>query len=697
MKKTLVTLLLGTLLGTANTANAQIQDDPVVMEIGDEKIKQSELMKNYLQAMSIDPNATKIQSESEKRNALNEYVQMYANFRLKIKDAYAEQYDTVATFKREYKLYRDEVAAPYLIDSDLLESILLEAYNRNQYAVRASHIMVELDRNASPEDTLKAYKKAMDIYTKATRKNANFTKLAITYSEDPSARDHLSQRTNTNMKGNGGDLGYFTVFDMVFPFEDAVYKMNIGEVCKPIRTNFGYHIIKLYDKVPIYGKTSIQHIWVGSISETDSNRMKSKINDAYMRLKDGEDFNKVVRDCSEDRATIPMNGLIENVPIQRMVPEYVSKISALQVGEFSEPFKTHYGWHIIKVVRKDSIPSFEDMRAFYKQRISRDQRSKQPQNVYVEKMKKKHYFVDHLTTNKEAYNELKSSVTNDVFKETWAMPNLERGTEVAFSINGKNYTVNEVAAYIHNNQKKAVPIPLDVYFQNAYDAFVAKEIIDYCNSRLEEDYPEFYDLVNEYKNGLLIFAYNDSKVWSRAIIDTAGLKEFYTAESVKKDLNNPDHAMYFWKQRADIMTIAITDSSCADAAKVLKVVEKNAFKEGMNKQKMTDLVMKKVRKKKCQQPTPVYVRNVMTEIGDTSIINANEFQKGIYTKKTKNGKGYIVIVVRGIKDPMHKELREARGYYINDYQTYLEAQLIEELRSKYEVTVHQDKIDAIKY
>ena len=521
MKKTFIVLLFGALM--VNGLKAQdVNEDPIVMEIGNEKITQSEFLKNFRQANSVGNNAT----AEQKRNALNEYVDLFVNFRLKIKEALAERYDTVPSFVEEYSTYRNELAAPYLIDSKLLEEILQEVYRRNQQAVRASHIMVALPRNPSPDDTLKAYKKAMDIYEQAIKKDADFKKLAIALSEDPSAKDHVSQKSGQEMKGNGGDLGYFTVFDMVYPFEQAAFTMNVGEISKPVRSSFGYHIIKVVDKISIYGKSSIQHIWVGSMSDKDENRMMSRINDAYRRLTEGEDFNKVVRDCSEDRATIPVNGLIENIPVQRMVPEYVSKIAELEVGEYSKPFKTDFGWHIIKVVKKDTIAPFEDMKPFYKQRISRDQRSKQPQNVFVENMKEKYGFVDHTSKNKEAFDELLSVLTDSVFRGTWKAPQLKNGEMIAFSFSDKQYTVNDLAKYIEETQKKSLKKYKATYLKEQFDALVSREIIAYANAGLEQDYPEFNELVKDYRNGLLIFAYNDEKVWSKAIIDTTGLKEF---------------------------------------------------------------------------------------------------------------------------------------------------------------------------
>ena len=694
MKKTLIALLFGALC-VSNVLKAQeVKDDPIIIEIGDEKIRQSEFMKSFNQS---NTELSKM-SEADKRNALKEYVYLYTNFRLKIKAALDERYDTASSFEKEYSVYRDEIAAPYLIDSQSLENIMQEVYRRNQQAVRASHIMVALPRNPSPEDTLKAYNKAMDIYVKAIEKGADFKKLAIAFSEDPSVKTHESRNSDKTIEGNGGDLGYFSVFDMVLPFEDAAYGLEIGEISKPVRSEYGYHIIKLVDKVNIYGKTSIQHIWVGSVSERDSARMLSVINDAYRRLNAGEDFNKVVQDCSEDRRSLPINGLLEDVPAKRMVPEYVKEISKLKVGEYSQPFKTKYGWHIIKVVKKDTIPPLDDMRAFYKQRISRDQRSKQPQNVFVENMKEKYTFVNHNVDSKVAFDELRATVTDSVFKRTWVLPTLQNGSMPAFTIGNKTYTVNDFAKYINDSQRRLRirRKNLDEYYQEIYGYFVNDKIVEYADSKLEQEYPEFNEMVEEYRNGLLIFAYNDSKVWSKAILDTVGLKEFYAVESIKHDINNPEHAKYFWGNRADIMTVAVMDSNCVEKSKAMKVVEKNAFKEGMSKEEMTKLVEKKVNKKKCSLANPIFVRTVMVE-KENEIIKPEQFKKGIYKGTNQRSMGYVIVIVRGIKDPELKSLRDARGYYINDYQNYLEENLIKELRSKYKVVVHEDKINAISY
>ena len=313
-------------------------------------------------------------------------------------------------------------------------------------------------------------------------------------------------------------------------------------------------------------------------------------------------------------------------------------------------------------------------------------------------MKEKYTFVNHNVDSKVAFDELRATVTDSVFKRTWELPTLQNGSLPAFTIGNKTYTVNDFAKYINDSQRRLRirRKNLDEYYQEIYGYFVNDKIVEYADSKLEQEYPEFNEMVEEYRNGLLIFAYNDSKVWSKAILDTVGLKEFYAVESIKHDINNPEHAKYFWGNRADIMTVAVMDSNCVEKSKAMKVVEKNAFKEGMSKEEMTKLVEKKVNKKKCSLANPIFVRTIMVE-KENEIIKPEQFKKGIYKGTNQRSMGYVIVMVRGIKDPELKSLRDARGYYINDYQNYLEENLIKELRSKYKVVVHEDKINAISY
>ena len=233
----------------------------------------------------------------------------------------------------------------------ILKNRIKQAYTRNQYALHVAHILVELNEDASPTDTIIAYKHIIEL-RKRVMAGEDFFEVA--------RKEKISHTPNAKVRPDEGDIGYFTAFEMEYPFENAAYALQVGEVSMPVRSRLGYHIIKLIEKVPYYGKTSIQHIW---INEQTPNA-EAKIRRAYTQLKNGENFDVVVN-ISDDRGTSEKGGLLSDVTMRQLPTEYITRISYLAEGEYSEPFHTQYGWHIIKVVKKESIPSFEEMEQYY--------------------------------------------------------------------------------------------------------------------------------------------------------------------------------------------------------------------------------------------------------------------------------------------------------------------------------------------
>ena len=249
-KAFIIALFASSLFAFPHYLQAQKTDDPVIFEINGKKIYKSKFMKEFLRSSGIDPKAAPTACTFEKRQALEEYVDLFVNYRVKLEDAFANGYDTIPDLVKELKGYRNELAAPYLIDSVTLEQILHEAYYRNHFTLHAAHILVSMEKNPSPEDTLKAYRKAMSYYTRV-KNGENFATLA---NEASQARfDDQRMANDEKRRFDDGDLGNFTVFDMVYPFESAVYALSVGEVSLPVRTNYGYHIIKLLERNPYLG------------------------------------------------------------------------------------------------------------------------------------------------------------------------------------------------------------------------------------------------------------------------------------------------------------------------------------------------------------------------------------------------------------------------------------------------------------
>ena len=705
MKKKLLIIAAG-LLMPIGACLAQKPADPVIFEVGGQKIQKSEFMKDFLRSIGKDPTAAPTACTYEKRKALEDYAELFVNFRTKLADAYAMKLDTSHVLQKELASYRAELAVPYLIDSATLSDILHEAYNRNQYALHAAHILIKVPRGATGDDTLKAYQKAMEVYEKAVA-GEDFGKLALRFSEDESARD--SRDPDNPRKGNMGDLGCFTVFDMVYPFETAAYSLEPGGVSKPVRSQFGYHIVKLYEKTPLFGKTTLQHIWV-SIPE-DTAYAAYKIKEAYGQLANGTDFSVVARNYSDDRGTAANGGLLMDMAVNRLPSEYVAALGNLKESEFSQPFKSQYGWHIVKAVKKETIPAFDDMVPAYKQRLTRDQRNSRPQSVFVENSKTKYGFVDYTQAfvktpqpkGKKApvekkymasLDELKTLVTDTVFRGKWKLDETQvTDLRPLFALDGKEYTALDLARFIQDNQKKTFPGEIGPFVEERYQTFITKKVLECADAHLEEESPEFRDLVNEYRSGLMIFSYNDLQIWSKAIIDSVGLQAFYAEEMPKHDFDNEADAPYFWDQRARISTITIADSAYLSPEKARKLVEKSVEKNWSSNMLKSQLASKL--SKDCKDDKAVEVALDLIELGHQDVLSTNEWRKGIYERQGK--KGYSFVVVEQILNPEPKNLMEARGYYINDYQNYLERQLMEQLRKKYNVVVHQDVIDEITY
>ena len=690
MKKKLI-IALATVIATCGTIKAQ-SDDPVVMEFAGQKVTKSEFVRNFKQANNINPDAAPTACTYEKRKALEDYVDLYANFRLRLHDAYQKKYDTSAALREEYRNYRNEMALPYLIDSAELDNLLRQTYQRNQYAVRASHIMVRLEPNAAPKDTLKAYNRAMEIYGRVTA-GEDFAKLAEELSDDESARSFVGNN-GQRYDGNRGDIGCFTVFQMVPEFENACYTMKIGEISKPVRTIYGYHIIKLTDKVKAYGKISLQHIW---ITEDTSNTAlaEKKINDAYKQLQNGSSFGSVVRNYASFLSREQKEpGLLQDLTVNQVTPEYLHEMQYINEGEYTKPFKSGYGWHIVKKVKTEQIPAFEDMQAMYRSKITANQYGNLPQTKFIEKCKKDYKYTDYTSKQPSLLEPVRALLNDTVLRGKWKYNGSADNKRPLCTINGRKYTAHDFALYIEKTQSYERPYDLDVYMGKRYKAFTDRKILEQADSLLELNNEEFRNQMREFRDGLVIFAYNDDNIWSRASTDTAGLKVFYNTSSKQYSLDNPDDAIYFWDNRANVTTAFIADSVCLKPAKAKKIGEKIMLKDKGTAEQLRNELKKNI-SKKCTDEHPIGIVSRKIEKSDVSAPKGDQWKVGVYINPSV--KGYKLMCVTELLDPQLKSLNSAKGYYINNYQNELERQLIENLRKKYNLVIHQDVIDTITW
>lgn len=682
--------------------SAQNAADPVIFEVGGKPIYKSQFMKEFLRSIGKDPAAAPTACTYEKRKALEDYVQLYVNFQAKLADAYALGYDTLPSLKRELASYRDELAAPYLIDSLTMQTLLREAYERNHYVLHAAHVLVPCTETALPADTAKAYARAMELYNRAIA-GENFYTLAQEEMHNQ-RKDHMDPeiRAKANqVNPTEGDLGCFTVFDMIYAFESAAYALQPSGISKPVRTRYGYHVIKLFGRYAYYGKAQLAHIWV---PDSDPNA-KGKIYSAYEHLQQGEDFAKVARNYSGDRNSATNGGLMPELSCNQLPPDYVAAVSAgIKEGEYSQPFHSTYGWHIVKLIKQETIPPFESMVPYYKSRMTRGERSTRPQHIFVEQCKARYNFVD-FTQQKTSKKKnapyaaslaaVRSVITDSIFSAIFHYDsNQITDMRPLFQIGDKQYNSRQLARYIYKNKKVRQLCDLDVFVRERYKEFIEAKVLEYADKHLEQDNAEFSALLEEYRHGLMIFAYNDKMIWSRAMRDTAGFADFYAKASLTHNIDDTNDAVYFWNERARVGILTVADSACLAPEKAVKILSKG-LKKGADLSEFKSSLTAKINTKKCTGEEPVTVDAQTVEKDRQDLLESAEWRLGVYTRP--QDKGYRCLVVQQLLNPCPKSAVEARGYYLNDYQNYLEQEILKQLREKYNVVIHQDVVDEITY
>jgi len=388
------------LLGVTLNADSQNRKNPVLMTIGDQDITVEEFMTVYQK--------NNVEGEVLDKKTLEEYLELYINFKLKVKEAEEMGMDTAQSFKNELKGYRDQLAKPYFVDEEMNKHLLEEAYQRMQSDVRASHILISLDQFAPPADTLEAYNRLMEIRKRIVNDGEDFNEVAAEVSDDPSARDMPARGFQPARKGNKGDIGYFSVFDMVFPFEEAAYNLNVGEVSIPVRTQFGYHLIKLQAKEPALGKVQVAHLFLQNPkepTEKSQTELENKADSLYKALKGGADWNELVLKFSDDKSSATSGGVLPWFGANRMVPQFIDGIRSIaDTGQISEPILTTYGWHIIKLVDRKPIGSFEDEKADLKQSLTKDTRANMSKESIIRKIKKEAGYKEYNKAIEAFYN-----------------------------------------------------------------------------------------------------------------------------------------------------------------------------------------------------------------------------------------------------------------------------------------------------
>jgi peptidyl-prolyl cis-trans isomerase SurA len=493
----------------------QFKPDQVLVTINKHQVTAGEFERVYLKNSQVG---------TSEKESVQSYFDLYVKFKLKVIAAIDSGLDTLASFKNELKGYKEQLAKNYLTDNDILDKLVKEAYFRTSNEVNSSHIMILLPNNPSPKDTLIAWQKIEKIRERIN-KGESFEQLASELSEDLSS------------KPNKGYLGYFPCFRLPYVFENATYNTAVGSVSLPVRTRFGYHLIKINNKRPSPGEVKVAHIMVASpenSSEDKKIQAEQKINDIYSKIKNGESFDTLARKFSDDQYSAHNNGELQWFGTQMMVPEFEEVAFSLKnKGEISKPVKTRFGWHIIKLLDTRPVPTFENIQGDLKSKIAKNDRNEIIQQSFINRLKNEYK----PQINKRAIEGIYKLDTLIYKAETKL--NLCCDTNATFlTIQKTKYPVNEFLEWIRSNRNQYNKWPATDFINHISVTFTDKKIMDYENSNLEKKYPDFANLSQEYFEGILLFNIMEQKVWTKASSDSIGLQVYY--DNNKDKYNKPD-------------------------------------------------------------------------------------------------------------------------------------------------------------
>lgn len=624
-------LLILTLIGSALFSSAQKEE--ILLTIGDTKISKAEFERIYKK------NNQNLFNESDKKTA-GEYIDLFIDYKLKVIEAQRLKMDTSQAFQDELAGYRKELAAPYLTDIKYNEKMIRDLYERMKKEVNASHILLRIPQNASNEEAGKILEKIQEIREEIIN-GKDFGEAAAQYSQDPSA------------KTNQGNLGFFSAFQMVAPFENAVYNMEVGEISEPVRTSFGYHLIKLNDARENQGEIKVAHImkmFPRGVENFDKTKIKSKIDSIHAELEAGADFAELAKKYSDDKQTAVQGGEMPWFAAGRIIPEFAKAAFALEnKGDYTRPVETRFGFHIIKKMDHRPVPAFEEAKADIENRIKRDpSRSVSSKKAFIEKLKQEYNYQE----NDENIAKLKDKNVGD---------EIEAEQDVLFSINDNPFKTIDFLDYLNEKGIVAGSILLN------FESWVDDEITEYEDGRLEEKYPEFRYILQEYHDGILLFNIMEEKIWNFASQDTSGLQEYYKKNKDK----------YEWEERFKGSIVKVENDSVREEADKF-------FAADMSNSEVLDLLNR---------------NEILIEI-----------QEGAWEKGTNPVVDYYVwngpetdefnpehTFVRGdLIPPQPKTLNEARGLYISDYQNFLEKEWIKQLRKKYRIKVNKKLLKTIQ-
>ncbi|MBJ7880541.1 peptidylprolyl isomerase [Gelidibacter salicanalis] len=625
--------------------NAQVSATDVLFTVDGDPIKAEEFIRVYNKNLDL------VKDDTQKD--IDEYLKLFTNYQLKIKEAKRLGLDKDLSYLKEFSGYKEQLTKSYLPDSKVTEALMKEAYDRMGYDVKASHILIRLEENDT--DTLKVYQDLMTLRDRVSDEGFDKVKAEV----------HDGQQVFAEA------LGYFSAFKMVYEFENVAYNTKVGSISTPFRTQFGYHIVKVEDKRPSLGEVTVAHIMVNTAENDSIVDAETRINQIYKKIKQGESFESLAKQFSDDKSSAQQGG--ELAPFtggQLSAPEFEAVAFGLSTkGEISKPFKTDYGWHIVKLLDKKGMPSYEEATNDIENKIKRDSRSKLISTTLANHLRTTYK----VRLNPKAKPYFESILNDNFFSQSWVLPADFDKSQTFVTIQEDTIFYEEFANRLLRIQQVYVgkTIPFKTVIEKEYKGFEEDALLHYHKEHLEFENEEFGYILKEYRDGLLLFDLMEKEVWNAAALDTVGLQTYY---STHKDA-------YFWDARVD--AVIATSAKENDIKKVEELWRKGNTSEEINKELNSNTEQKVIF---TEGVLPIdyqgFPPNEVLQMGLSHVYFYND--------------AYHLVKVKASYPKTHKTFDEAKGKVVSDYQNVLEEQWLKELNSRYKIKLNTEVLQKVK-
>lgn len=624
---------------------AQVNEKDVLFTVDADEIKASEFIRVYNKNLDL------VRDETQKN--IDSYLELFVNYQLKVKEARRLGLQEDIGYLKEFNTYKKQLTKSYMSDNTVTDALVKEAYDRMINDVKAAHILVRVDPSVT--DTLAVYNKMLKLRERFIKEGFDTLKYAIHDGKSVFAED----------------LGYFGGFKMVYPFENAAFNTPVGEVSMPFRTRFGYHVLKVYDKRESLGEVSVAHIMINSEQRDSTLDPEVRINQIYNKIRQGEKFESLAKQFSDDKNSSKKGGLL--APItggQLRSKEFEAIAFGLEnENDISEPFKTDYGWHIVKLISKKGIMSFEDMESELQDKVKRDSRSALINSALAINLIEK-YDVKQFKSEGLLYME--TIMDDGFFKKSWNTPEtILNGTLI--SIRSTDLTYENFAEYLMSQQSKYNNNPVDynILLNVEYDNYLEKQVIAYHEDNLEFENEDFAFVLKEYRDGLLLFDLMEKEIWNSAVKDSTGLKKFY--ENNKTD--------YIWAKRVDAV---ILSSGSENTIQTLR----DELVKGESIEGMITVISK-------DDALNVITTTDVFESGNQMLPKDFEYKEGL-SKVCKHNDAYHLVFTKKVLPSALKTLDESRGQVTTDFQNYIEENWMASLHKRFEVKIDKKILRKVK-